>query len=487
MPVDSTHPTYSAFLPKWKRCLDTYDGEDAVKAAGVDYLPSLGQIDTPEDEAFYQRYKTRASFLNAMKPTIKGIVGLIMLKDPTQKGVDEALWEALDDDMTLTGVSFREWTRETITELLKAGRVAALVDWSEEKQRPYATFYNTTQLINWGPGWFVLSEEYHAPKADDPFTIECRTRYRQLSLVEGVYTVTIWQKEEGKETFSVVSQIIPTFRKKPLNFIPLAVMSATGETTPTEPPFLDLVNVNLSHYRNGADLEHGLHYTALPTPWATGVDPKKVGSLHVGSGTAWMIANDQARVGMLEFQGTGLSSIRETMASKEKHMAYLGAMKLLETPKDAEAAQTARIHAGKDTASLQDVCLSAESFLETVLSYLSFWTNGKLAEPEVKVNREFVNVKMDPEELTALTDALIKGAISYETYFFNLQKGMVVAPDRTVEEETDALTNQNLPLGPPPGQTTPPELASPAGELPPGGQGGEGEGGGTSPGEGASS
>jgi len=39
MPVDSKHFEYEDREPQWKRCRDIYNGSDAVKNAGEEYLP----------------------------------------------------------------------------------------------------------------------------------------------------------------------------------------------------------------------------------------------------------------------------------------------------------------------------------------------------------------------------------------------------------------------------------------------------------------
>ena len=53
MPVNSTHPDYDANLPAWLRAREVISGEDAVKAAGLRYLPRL---DSQTDDE-YATYK----------------------------------------------------------------------------------------------------------------------------------------------------------------------------------------------------------------------------------------------------------------------------------------------------------------------------------------------------------------------------------------------------------------------------------------------
>ena len=47
VPVNSTHADYDAAALEWSRARDVLSGEDAVKAAGVKYLPRL---DSQTDE-----------------------------------------------------------------------------------------------------------------------------------------------------------------------------------------------------------------------------------------------------------------------------------------------------------------------------------------------------------------------------------------------------------------------------------------------------
>ena len=68
MPVNSTHSDYDANLPAWLRARDVIAGEDAVKSAGVRYLPRL---DSQTDEE-YAAYKERAAFFNATARTAEG-------------------------------------------------------------------------------------------------------------------------------------------------------------------------------------------------------------------------------------------------------------------------------------------------------------------------------------------------------------------------------------------------------------------------------
>ena len=59
MAVGGTHPDYDASAAEWARARDVLAGEDAVKAAGVKYLPRLDS----QSEEEYAAYKARAFLL----------------------------------------------------------------------------------------------------------------------------------------------------------------------------------------------------------------------------------------------------------------------------------------------------------------------------------------------------------------------------------------------------------------------------------------
>jgi hypothetical protein len=58
VPVDSTHPEYDENVTAWLRARDVFAGEDAVKAAGVRYLPRLDS-QTDDEYAAYRKGSER--------------------------------------------------------------------------------------------------------------------------------------------------------------------------------------------------------------------------------------------------------------------------------------------------------------------------------------------------------------------------------------------------------------------------------------------
>src|SRR5512143_3019740 len=186
MPVDSTHPVYDANVPSWLRARDVIAGEDAVKSAGVRYLPRL---DSQTDDE-YAAYKTRASFFNAAARTADGYVGLICRREPTltlpdkSAGVGRAL-AAFVEDADMLGNSMASYSKNVIGEVIVVGRAGTLVDWEDEvEHRAYTVLYTAEQIVNWRTErvngrnvlTLVVLKEHGAADPEsqqDEFTVEC--------------------------------------------------------------------------------------------------------------------------------------------------------------------------------------------------------------------------------------------------------------------------------------------------------------------------
>jgi hypothetical protein len=298
MPVTTMHRQYSAFAAKWKRCRDAYSGSDAVKDAGEAYLPRLGD----QTDLEYKAYKTRALWYGATKRTVQGLSGAVMRKEPAITLKNEELKQDLEN-VTLNGVSLSAFAKTVIEETLQVGRCGVLCDMSDDaaipasERRPYWSFYAAEAIKNWHIEIrggvpvlvkVVLYEESEQQKGADEFEYECKPQYRVLRLnAEGNYEVQVYTKAAGAEATKEGEWIpgpvtIPQRRGAPLKYIPFVFINPTSVTPEIEdPPLIDLVDVNLSHYLTSADLEHGRHFCGLPTVWATGIpaDTKmKVGS-----------------------------------------------------------------------------------------------------------------------------------------------------------------------------------------------------------------
>jgi hypothetical protein len=431
MAIDSRHTLYKQNAERWQRCRDVYEGEDAVKARGKAYLPRAEGMTDSE----YNAYKERALFYEATGRTIDGFVGAISRKEPTIEAPSKL--QLVIDDATADGLSLNELVKRMCAEAILQGRGGLLVDYDDKLDRPYMALYQAEAITNWFDGGVVLAETVYEPDPEDALAQVETQQLRQLGLNEGVYTVTIWRKSKANPMaaeWAVYETLTPMRRGKVLDAIPFYWLSPMGKTSRVaKPPLLGLVSVCLSHYRNSADLEHGRHFTGLPTLYVTGISDTD-SPIRVGAMAAITVADPNAKIGYAEFTGQGLRSLETALEQKQQMMAVLGASVFNDGPNGVEAAETARIRTSGETSLLSGVVTAVEETIEAALTMCAEWL-GVSGTINVTLNREYVDTTMDGPTLTALVSAFQAGALSLPQFLYNLQQGELLAPDTDLEEE----------------------------------------------------
>ena len=76
MPIDSKHPEYKNNEDIWQKCLDFYDGEEAVKNAGAKYVPRL----SGQNSNKYSNYINRGPFFGSVSRTVSALTGAVFKK-----------------------------------------------------------------------------------------------------------------------------------------------------------------------------------------------------------------------------------------------------------------------------------------------------------------------------------------------------------------------------------------------------------------------
>jgi hypothetical protein len=458
VPVNSTHPDYDANAAAWQCARDVIAGEAAVKAAGERYLPRL-ESQTDDD---YKTYKMRAAFFNATARTLDALSGLVFradlsLKIPKDSSSVAQAMAAFVADVNLSGTALDAYAKQVVSEVIGLGRAGTLVDWGGE--RAAAVFYTAEQILNWRTERLngrdqltlvVLKEEVVAQGDDtDEYQVEEVVQIRVLKLVavdgQRQLMVDAWQQrrkgKEGRE-WLLVERRTPRRLGRPLTAIPFIFHGPRhSQAAVAKLPLADIIALNLDHYRLDADFKHGLHFTALPTAWVAGFDANK-SALSIGSRTAWVSENKDARAGFLEFTGQGLTTFERAQDRDERLMAVLGT-RMLESQKRAyESAESIELRQTAENSALGVIAISVGQSLTSVLRWAYWWHSTETA-PEnigpdvvlVELNQDFNPRALAGDELVAVVSAWQAGAISRETMMDLLRRGEVLPPGRSNEEE----------------------------------------------------
>lgn len=433
MPINTKYNGYDEAMVKVARVRDFAEGSDAVKEKGETYLPRLGG----QSQEDYDSYKTRGYLIPAVSPTAKAIKGSIMRRPPM---FDPVVADYLLDNFTGTGVGVNEFVGDMITELLYAGGIGYLVEFDE---MPFAKPYTRENIINFSEDYIVLSQNYIEQSDKDKYVQETKTEYLELTFdEEGNYIQRIWREGAGGGKFEVVGDpAMPTNRGEPLKEIPF-VYSSVGKVgiVNTDPILLHLTNVNHDQYLLSTDHRHGLHWTALPTLFIFGEltdsNGKKI-QLKVGAGSSNHVEDTDARAELLEFTGQGLGSIKSAVDDDISTMASIGAKMMANESGGVKAAETARIDASSETATLSVIANSVDQTMMQLLTIMSEW--GGFTNPEFKINRDFIDIKLDPQALLALLQTWQSGGMSLNSFLYQLEKGELLPPKVTAEDEESRI------------------------------------------------
>lgn len=444
MPINNTHPLYDANEARWKRCRDAYDGEDAIKTAGFIYLP---KIDPSQSDAEYQAYKKRAPYYDAVARTVDGFVGAISRK-PHQISLPVSI-ASINAKATADKITLDDFIKCLCREVLLMARGAIIVDMNDESQLPYLAFYPAEAILNWGSDWVTLAETIYTADANDPFMRKAVPQIRHLFLKDGQYNVEIWQKLKnpvGEMVWGIIARYTPTKRGAPLDELPFFWVSGAGNSSAVaKPPLLGLINTSLSHYRSAADLEHGRHFTALPTLYLSGIEDDDQ-PVSVGAGAVIKLADPAAKAGYAEFTGQGLQSLETALATKEQQMAMLGASIITVGRKGVESAEAARIRTAGENSLLLGIVSTIEQALEAALTFAAQWASNRTEDKVcVRLNRDFLDQSLDTQAIGGLLSAVQAGKLSLEDFLFALQQAELLRPNLDIIAEAQKLRDADKP------------------------------------------
>lgn len=490
--VNCTHPKYDKYLPKWKRVRDVLAGQDEIHEAGTTYLPKLTDQTTEQ----YKAYLRRAQFFNASWRTMSALLGMMFRKPPESDlpaGIDQYL-----KDISLRGVPFDVFSECFALEWLSIGFCGLLTDHPPALQptapnsavtkavaeqaglRPVMQLYMAENIINWQHSIInnkhtliqVVLKECNLVKVGE-FKQKTEDRYRVLDIDDnGNYRQRVFIIDVRGNNKLVEGPITPLLNGQPLTEIPFQ-----ADFDFEAPPLIDLIDSNINHYLVSADYYHALHFTGLPTPVVTGYKPRvpKAGEtaekLYIGSETAWVFPEADAKAFYLEFTGGGLTELRTALDSIKDEMARLGARMLANEKASVEAFKTQAMRQAGENSLLSSIAIAVSLKLEAALKIFCQWAGSPKDDLKYQLNRDYMPLTMDAPTLVAIVGAWQGGAMSENEMFDLFKRGDLIESDKSFEEhqgEIDAAPPPSpiAPLAPDqkPGDPAPP--VKPANEPP---------------------
>jgi len=464
--VDYKREDYREALPGWQVCADATSDMLSDKMR-TRHLPQPNPEDkSKENKERYKQYKQRATWYGFTSRTLAGMVGAAFRKDPTIKLPTVIDYATTDIDSE--GVGLVQQAQRTLAGVLKKGRQGLYVDFPENEgeisratlvaqaMRPFVRSIDAEDIINWrteqvgGRTVLTLVVIAETHEEQDDFGSTCIPQRRVLRLTAGVYSVELWRKEAGSDWTLAQGPIVPrkadgtTFDHILFYF----VGSENNDSSIDPAPLLDLAQLNLSHFRNSADYEDACYIVGQPMAYMAGLDEQWVKmldekGLYLGS-RAILPLPAGGTAGIM--QPAPNTMPMEAMKHKEAQAVALGA-RLIE---QNGAAKTATQSSGEQNVqhSVLSLCVknTTEAYLAAIEAMLEF-AGGAGQSVEFMISTEFVELRLEPQMLTALIQAWQSGKFPETDLWAQLRKYGVIDPSKTDEDIKDEL-EATAPTGP---------------------------------------
>src|SRR5262249_55922806 len=148
---------------------------------------------------------------------------------------------------------------------------------------------------------------------------------------------------------------------------------------------------------------------------------------------------NQAKVGLLEFHGHGLQPHVTALETDIKNMAALGARLLEGAPVVQETATAVGLRLEGAESPMQGLVKTGSQALSQAVQIHAWWAGMTEVVPDraihVMLNSDLLPTLANPNLLQALMEMLLKQTISYETFYYNLQRQEVARPLVSVTDE----------------------------------------------------
>lgn len=449
--VDTPGAYHRDNADKWRRCRDFVSGADAVKAAGAVYVPRPSGLDDRE----FRDYVARGSFFNATQRTVDSLIGLVMAKPPAIEMPAEL--EALALNLDGAGSTAEDFARDVVADVLTVGGGCAVVDQptrpggiqtrDQERAaglRPYATWYPIESVLDWRYGfvggtrelvYLRLAETW--AEATDEWTEKERPQIRVFDIADGAARCRVFRKAESGVWAVHEESMLTKDGGQRWQYVP-AVLFGPVKNEPEKSPILDLVEVNRGHWQNSVDLEHGLHFTGLPTPYVAGHSFEDGETVRLGSSTLIAFDSADAKLAFAAFGSEGLAGLETALDRKEQQMASLGARMLAPDGASAESGEALAIRRGGENSALGKLADSVSRSMELLLETLGEWA-GIADSVSYRLNTNYLPNAITAQELTAAIAAVDRGLMSQQEFFDLIKSGGLVRDDKEYEEHQEEL------------------------------------------------
>ena len=424
-----------AMMPDW--------GVMAAVTRGTNYIRDLSETYLPqeprEDQDAYTTRVDRSVLSPYTSRLIETAAGAILRKPIHIEG--DQYWLDLAQNIDGLGSSINEYARRALVSSLTFGHSAILIDYppatgalnlAEERamgRRPYFVHVDAPQIWGWrkedGTNRLlqVRIHDYDVRPLNE-FGEE------QIEQMRVIYP--------GRYDLYTLGQEVVEFSETggySLNEIPLVpIYSNRRGLLISQPPLLDIANLNITHYQRQADLIHALHIAAMPTLVLEGWDDT-TGNATMGVNYA-IAMQPGNKAYYVQADATSFDAQMAELQSLESQMSTLGVTRLFGQKFVAESAEAKRIDQAQSNSVLSIISQELESALNQAFAFAAQYVG--MEPPEITIDRDFDYYRLIGQDVAVLTQLNEMGKISDAMLLEILRRGEVLPDNINIEDEVEA-------------------------------------------------
>ena len=483
MTIDITpHCDAATYAPRYKRVRDVVDGEYKLKQRDLNNItaltksasipsPSYLRYINPTDKSAYNQARNQgfingARLFNATSRTLSGMFGMLFRADPESPELNPQL-DYLIDNVDGAGLSLNQQAQATAWNVLQVGRHGLLADMPRNDEgveitqadvangfRPTIQQYSAENIWDWNESiingsrkldYLVLHEETEGFCVENRFKREKKEQLRVYRLTDGAVTVEILTKNKGGSWEESLPVSITVSGNRPLTVIPFTFPGSINNTpAPDLLPLEPLVDVNLGHYQESANLRSSSYQLSAAQPvisddnYQRAMSNKDSSVLDTGEDSAIVLGTG----GSFMFASPDPNNISsDLMAKDEERMVQLGAQ-LITSGGQAQTAEAARIKHASDVSTLENISVNVSKAYTDMIELCYDFMGVPYDDAKYSLNRDFFDSNLTAQDIDSLVRTWQAGGISKAVLDDNLKDGNIIGDAVDLEQMNEEIEEE---------------------------------------------
>ena len=434
--VNDPNTAWVNMEPHWGLIETLLGGTYKIRKGHRKYLPQ----EPREQDISYDARLLRSVLAPYYVRLERMLAGMLTRKPVRLDDVPDVIREQLFD-VDLQGNDLQTWLFAASRVCIRYGHVGVLVDAPAAGQngRPYWVTYTPREILGFRTelkdGKQELTQLRLAEKIVVPDGLYGEKQVEQVRvLTPGAFEI---HQKDQKGDFIIVDE-----GRTSLSEIPFSVAySNRMGVLESLPPLADIAELNLQHYQVQSDLSNQLHISAVPMLALFGY-PAAAEEISAGPGEA-MALPEGSDARYIEPAGNSYEAQFKQLDRIAEQINALGLASILGSKLSAETAEAKRIDRSQGDSTMMVVAQQMQDLIDNCLRFHAEYMQERTAGSSL-VNRDFMGIRLDPQEIQALLQLYTAGTITQETLLLQLEAGEVLGDDFDVEQEIEATQTGGL-------------------------------------------